>query len=333
MIQTTVVGSYPVPDWLLASPGRQALLDATAVVLKTQELAGIDLVADGELYRFDPDHPETNGMIDYFVRPLAGVRSAVTRTDIADFRGMKGMGFRTRPAAVVEGPVGEGMLNLVDDYHRVRALTETPLKFTVTGPHMLAKTLLDRHYGRLPDLCLALAGVLAGQIREIGAEVVQIDEANITGAPEEAAWAAEALNVMLDAVPETPALHLCFGNYGGQSIQKGHWQSLIGYINRLHVDHVVLELAFRGEEELTYLRDIRPEIGLGIGVIDIKTTVVESPERVARQIEAAARVLGPERIRFVHPDCGFWMLQRSIADAKMRALVGGRDLFEGRRRG
>jgi 5-methyltetrahydropteroyltriglutamate--homocysteine methyltransferase len=330
MIQTTVVGSYPVPDWLLASPSRQALLDATAVVLKTQELAGIDLVADGELYRFNPDHPETNGMIDYFVRPLAGVRSAVTRTDIVDFRRMKGMGFRTRPAAVVEGPVGEGMLNLVDDYHRVRALTATPLKFTVTGPHMLAKTLLDRHYGRLPDLCLALADVLAGQIREIGAEVVQIDEANITGAPEEAAWAAEALNVMLDAVPETPAVHLCFGNYGGQSIQKGHWQSLIGYINRLHTDHMVLEFAFRGESELVHLRDIRPEIGLGIGVIDIKTTVVESPELVARRIEAAAKVAGVERIRYVHPDCGFWMLKRSIADAKMRALVKGLGMFEGK---
>ena len=77
----------------------------------------------------------------------------------------------------------------------------------------------------------------------------------------------------------------------------------------------------------------RPEIGLGIGVIDIKTTVIESAEEVARRIETAARVVGVERIKYVHPDCGFWMLQRSIADGKMRALVQGRDLFEGRRSG
>ena len=72
-ILTTVVGSYPVPDWLAAAPSAQALADATRVVLHTQEQAGIDLVCDGELYRFDLNHPETYGMIEYFVLPLAGV--------------------------------------------------------------------------------------------------------------------------------------------------------------------------------------------------------------------------------------------------------------------
>ncbi len=329
-MKTTVVGSYPIIDWLVAAPSQQALNDATSVVLKTQELAGLDVIADGELYRFDINHPETNGMIEYFVNPLEGIRSQVTRKDVADFRKKQGMGFRTKPAAVVEGPLGEGMLNLVDDYRRVRALTAAPLKFTITGPHMLSKTLLDHHYPDVPELAHALAGVLAAQVKEIDAEIVQLDEANITGSPEEADWAASALNVMLDAVQNTPAVHMCFGNYGGQSIQKGHWQTLIGYINQLHTDHMVLEFAYRGEEELQYLNDIRPEIGLGIGVIDIKKTVVESPELIARRIEAAANAVGVDRIRYVHPDCGFWMLKRSIADAKMRALVKGRDLFEGK---
>ncbi len=72
---TTVVGSYPVPEWLRAYPTRQNLIDATMVVLKTQEREGIDVVADGELYRFDVNHPETNGMIDYFVRPLDGTQT------------------------------------------------------------------------------------------------------------------------------------------------------------------------------------------------------------------------------------------------------------------
>ena len=75
MIQTTVVGSYPVPSWLRVYNTRESLRDAMLVVLKTQELAGIDVVADGELYRWDINHPETNGMIDYFVRPLQGVQA------------------------------------------------------------------------------------------------------------------------------------------------------------------------------------------------------------------------------------------------------------------
>src|SRR5213075_3255297 len=93
-IRTTVVGSYPVPEWLVALPSQQALMDATRVVFKTQEMAGIDVVADGELYRFDINHPDTNGMIEYFIRPLSGVRSSIGRSDIEEFSRQEGMGFR-----------------------------------------------------------------------------------------------------------------------------------------------------------------------------------------------------------------------------------------------
>jgi 5-methyltetrahydropteroyltriglutamate--homocysteine methyltransferase len=317
-------------DWLAALPSSQALHDATAVVLKIQELAGIDVVGDGELYRFDVNHPETNGMIEYFVRPLGNVRGNITRSDVAAFAKRAGMGFRVRPAAVVEGPIDEGTLNLVDDYGRIRSLTRSELKFTVTGPHMLSKTLLDHHYKDVSELAHALGEVIGDQVSEIDADIVQLDEANITGSPEEWEWAASSLNLVLDRVQKTPAVHMCFGNYGGQSIQKGTWASLLDYMNSLHVDHMVLEFAFRGYDELAYLKELKPEIGIGLGVIDIKSTVVESPELIARRIEEAAKTLGTERIRYVHPDCGFWMLKRSIADRKMRALVKGRDLFEGR---
>src|SRR5688500_15369449 len=85
-IKTTVVGSYPIPDWLAAHPSEQALIDATRVVLHTQESAGIDLVCDGELSRFDVNHPETNGMIEYFVRPMAGIRTAITFGELVAYR-------------------------------------------------------------------------------------------------------------------------------------------------------------------------------------------------------------------------------------------------------
>ena len=76
-ILTTTVGSYPVPDWLSALPSEQALIDATRVVFDVQRQAGIDLPTDGELYRFDVNHPDTNGMIDYFVRRLGAIRSDI----------------------------------------------------------------------------------------------------------------------------------------------------------------------------------------------------------------------------------------------------------------
>ncbi len=331
-IQTTLVGSYPVPSWLVAHPGEQALKDATAVVLHLQELAGIDLVVDGELYRFDPNHPETNGMIEYFVRPMNGIRSEIRRSDIELFRKQEHLGFRRRPAAVVEGPVGEGTLDLVEAYQRVAALSLRPIKFTLTSPYMLARVLLDTHYHDHHALTLALADVLAAQVRFIDAAVVQVDEANLPGRPEDAALAAEAINRILDAVPGKPAVHLCFGNYGGQRVQAGNWAKLARFFDALHADHIVLELARPGYGDLEMLRDINPNLKLGIGVIDIKTTVVEKPSEVAGRIQEAADLLGgAERIAYVHPDCGFWMLARSIADAKIHALVAGRDLFEGKK--
>src|SRR5437773_9654706 len=84
-ILTTTVGSYPVPDWLAALPSEQSLLDATRVIFNIQRQAGIDLPTDGELYRFDINHPDTNGMIDYFVRPLAGVSTKVGASSWRDF--------------------------------------------------------------------------------------------------------------------------------------------------------------------------------------------------------------------------------------------------------
>jgi 5-methyltetrahydropteroyltriglutamate--homocysteine methyltransferase len=333
-IRTTVVGSYPVPDWLVALPSQQSLIDATRVVFKTQEMAGIDVVADGELYRFDINHPDTNGMIEYFTRPMSGIRSAVTRADIATFAKQEGMGFRAEPAGVVEGEIGEGTLNLPRDYRRARALTRHAMKFTLTGPHMLCKTLMDRHYKSRPELAMAIGRALAAQVGEIDADVIQVDEANITGHPDESDWAADAMNAVLDAATRAKerGVHMCFGNYGGQSIQRGTWAKLIRYLNRLHCDHVVLEFAFRGYDELAHFRDqLDPRIALGIGVIDIKVNTVESPDEVARRIEAAEKQVGEGRITWVHPDCGFWMNKRSIADRKMEALVKGRDLFIGDR--
>jgi 5-methyltetrahydropteroyltriglutamate--homocysteine methyltransferase len=328
-IRTTVVGSYPLPGWLAARPNAVHLRDAVLVVLKTQELAGIDVVTDGELSRFDVNHPDTNGMIDYFVRPLEGVRSALSRAEREAFRRQPGMGFRAQPAGVVHGRIGEGSLNLPAAYEMVKGLTDRPLKFTLTSPYMLAKTLLDSHYGDRRALLMDLAEALRAQVQAIDATVVQVDEANLPGSPGDGPLAAEAINHVLGGARGEKAVHLCFGNYGGQTIQSGFYRELLPFFNALACDHLVLEFARRGYDELDVFRDLKPSIALGVGVIDIKDNEVETPSEVARRIEQAVKVLGAERVRWVHPDCGFWMVLRSVADRKMRALVEGRNLYCG----
>jgi 5-methyltetrahydropteroyltriglutamate--homocysteine methyltransferase len=328
-IQTTVVGSYPIPQWLYGNPSRVALRDAVMVVLKTQELAGLDVVADGELNRFDPSHPETNGMIDYFTSRMSGVQTRFSISDIEAFRSDAGMSFRKAPAGIVTAELGEGVLNLPADFEFTAGLTRLPLKFTCTGPHMLAKTLTDRYYGSTPKLAMAIACVLRRQLERIPAAVVQIDEANISGHPEDREWAAEAINHVLDGVRTERAVHVCFGNYGGQVIQKGFWRDLLPFLNALHANHLVLEFARRGYDELPVFRDLDPRIGLGLGVVDIKDNVIETADQIASRIEHAAKVLGEGRVQWIHPDCGFWMLPRNVADGKMRALVEGRDLYHG----
>src|SRR3989442_15517881 len=145
-ILTTAVGSYPVPDWLVALPSEQALLDATRVVFNLQLQAGIDLPTDGELYRFDVNHPDTNGMIEYFVHKFGGVRREVGRSDTAAFRAKTEMRFRNKPAAIVIGPIAEGILNLPEDCARAASVAGGPFKFTITSPYMLAPPLLDEHH-------------------------------------------------------------------------------------------------------------------------------------------------------------------------------------------
>ena len=328
-ILTTTVGSYPVPDWLAALPSEQALIDATRVVFDIQRQAGIDLPTDGELYRFDVNHPDTNGMIDYFVGKMSGITTKVGKSHTEAFRQKSEMKFRAKPAGIVIGAIGEGSLNLLSDCERAATVAGGPFKFTITSPYMLARTLLNLHYKNFETLTLEIADILAQQVKGLPCSCVQVDEANIPGNPEHGPLAAKAINKILDAVEVEKAVHFCFGNYGGQTIQQGAWKDLIAFLNSLHADHLVLELAHRPESDLEALVEIDPKIKLGIGVVDIKVNHIETPDEIAARIETAAKKIGKDRIRYVHPDCGFWMLKRSIADRKIAALVKGRDKFLG----
>ena len=329
-IKTTVVGSYPVLPWMVGNPSRLVLRDAVMAVLKTQELAGLDLVTDGELMRFDANHPEANGMVDYFVSRLDGIRQSFSPFESERYRADRAAGSLALGPAAVVAKIGDGSLNLPRDCEFARALTRLPFKFTCTGPHMLARVLNNTYYADLPELAMDIAAVLRRQLELVEADTVQLDEASIAGFPQDTRWAADAINHVLGGVLNEKAVHICFGNYGGQPMLTGFWRDLVPFLNSLDADHLVLEFARRGYGELGVFADLDRRIGLGIGVIDIKDNEVETPELIASRIEHIVDAIGEQRLRYVHPDCGFWMLQRSVVDRKIRALVAGRDLFEGR---
>lgn len=331
-IRTTVVGSYPVPDWLKSLPNEETMVDAMTVAMRAQELAGIDVIADGEIGRWNLQRNAPGGMVERFVEPMEGVQWRLTRQQAELFRSRAETAYRSAAPGIVRGPIGSGMLDLKREWDRARALTHCPLKFTVTSPYMMAKVLADDYYHDRHQLALAFADVLAQQLRGVEADVVQVDEPNLPGSPEDSEVAAEAINIVLAAVqPGQKAVHLCFGNYGGQTIQRGDYARLIGFCNTLRCDHLVLETSRRPREEIVALKEITPPVMLGIGVIDVKDLQIETPEQVARRIETLSELVGPGRIGWVHPDCGLRMLPRAVADGKLRALVVGRDLFWGAR--
>ena len=164
-IKTTTIGSYPVLSWMIGNTSRQVLRDAIMVVLKSQENAGIDLVTDGELMRFDPNNPETNGMVDYFVSRMDGLRKQFSVSDVDRFRADRALGYDLLTPGVVTSPVGEGTLNLPRDFEFVRGLTRSPLKFTCTGPHMLSRVLTNCYYKDVADLAMDIADILRSSWR------------------------------------------------------------------------------------------------------------------------------------------------------------------------
>jgi 5-methyltetrahydropteroyltriglutamate--homocysteine methyltransferase len=332
MIQTTVVGSYPVPTWLKAHPSPEAIRDAVRVVLQVQEHAGIEILSDGELTRWNAREFRPSGMVERFVAQMDGFATNATSVQRAAYRKRDDVAYRSNPPAVVIGELGPGRLDLEGEWRAAAELTSRPLKFTVTSPYMIAKLVQDDWYGNFAQLVSRVASVLAEEIAPIGAAVVQVDEPNLPGSPHDGLIAAEAINKVLANVQCEAAVHLCFGNFGGQRVQQGDYGYLLDFFDHLTCDHLVLETTRRPSEEIRLLRDVKAEMAFGFGVIDVKDLQVESATQVAKRIETLATLVGEDRIKYVHPDCGLSHLPREVADRKLAALTAGRDLFVGNRR-
>ena len=258
-IRTTVVGSYPVPDWLVAAPSEQALIDATRVVIATQEQAGVDVVCDGELYRFDVNHPETNGMIEYFVRPMQGVRHEhdVRRSDRLPRR-CPGCAFAPGRRASSRGRSRSGTLDLPLACQRAAGARHAHLQVHRHRPahagQDAARPPLPRHAPSWrtrsptcsPSRCVISTPTSSSSTRPTCPAI----RTNGSGRHRRSTASSTRCKT-------TPAVHLCFGNYGGQSVQHGTWEQLMRYLNALHADHVVLECAHRPPEELAVFKELQ----------------------------------------------------------------------------
>lgn len=329
-MKTTVVGSYPVPSWLKIDPSPEAIRDAVRVVLQVQQQAGIDVVSDGELTRWNAREHRPSGMVERFAGRMEGVATVASAAQRLAFEARPDVAYRGTPAGVVVGELGPGTLDLELDWRVAAALTSQPLKFTVTSPYMIAKLLHDEWYRDFPSLLQRVADILAEQVARVGAAVVQVDEPNLPGSPQDAILAADAINRVLTCVTGEAAVHLCFGNFGGQRVQQGDYRHLLDFFNHLQCGHLVLETTRRPLDELRLLRDVKPTIAFGLGVIDVKDLQVEQPGHVAARIEQLAGIIEPNRIKYVHPDCGLSHLPREVADRKLAALTAGRNLFANR---
>jgi 5-methyltetrahydropteroyltriglutamate--homocysteine methyltransferase len=322
LLPTTVVGSYSVPEWLerLKTDYYQRRISAAHLneihevaikaALMDQELAGLDIVSDGELRR-DND-------VDYLLARIPGIEIPHrAKTDYYDYYDAQ----VTRPLPE-PGTIAVG---LAADYVFTRAHTAKPVKFSFTGPFSLSRRIRDSAYADPADLVRALARWLNSQARELadaGADLLQIDEPFLAGYPEAAGLAVEAVNIVTAGVDVSWALHVCYGNRYARPLWEGHYDFLFPAVLAADVDQLVLEFARKGPGDLALFRQYDWDRGVGLGVIDVKTTEVESPDLVASRIRRALDVVAAERLT-VNPDCGLRHLPADVARAKLRALVAG----------
>ena len=310
ILPTTVVGSYSMPGWLerlkteyFARRISRHELDeihdaAVKAAIKDQEVCGIDIISDGELRR--------DNMIDYFAERLPGVQTDHTSKKFYyDFYD-----------SVVRGKIPMASLRLADDFRFLAAFTDRATKFCVTGPHSLVKRIKDEYYKNEEAFAMDLARVMNMELKELaraGARYIQIDEPYYSGFPEDLQWGVKVVNTLVEGVDAKIALHVCYGNRYGKPSWAGNYRYLFP---------AILEAKRRGGEDLELFKEFPNKFEIGIGVIDVKTHEVETPDIVAERIRKALKFIPAERI-FVLPDCGLLHLPQEVAFAKLRTMVQG----------
>jgi 5-methyltetrahydropteroyltriglutamate--homocysteine methyltransferase len=330
LIPTTVVGSYPQPDWLVDRenlrsrlPPRvrvrelwrvpepyleQAQDDATLVAIRAMERAGIAIISDGEIRR--------ESYSNRFATALEGMDldnpgTAIDRTG------------HPNPVPRVVGPVRRARPVEVRDLVFLRRNTDHRIKITVPGPFTVAQQAQNDYYPDDRALALDLAAAINEEIKDLfaaGADVVQIDEPYLQARPEKArAYGVEVINRALDGVQGTTALHMCFG-YAAIVHNRAGEYAFLPELNDCIAQQISLEAA-QPNLDLSALKAL-PSKTIMLGVLNLGTPEVETAEEVAGRIRAALRYIEPQRL-IVAPDCGMKYLPREVAFGKLQAMARG----------
>lgn len=318
-LPTSVIGSYSMPEWLERAKNEylsrrvsrrdlDEMHDAVRkAAIKDQEVAGIDIVSDGEAHR--------DNMIDYFTERMPGVSvDQGSKRFYYDFY-----------ESVVRSKLATGTLGLSEEARFLGRFTDRRSKISISGPHTLVKRIRNLHYESEEAFALDLGRVLNLEMKELvraGAKELQIDEPYYSGFPEDMPWAVRAINAMVDGVDATITLHVCYGNRYGKPSFEGSYRYLFPAILDAKVQAVSLEFARRGEEDLQLFKEFNVPFTVGLGVIDVKTQEVETPAFVADRIRRALEVIPAERL-VINPDCGLVRLPQELAFKKLCAMVEG----------
>ncbi len=318
-LPTTMVGSYSMPGWLerlktdyFARRISRSDLDdihdtVVKAAIKDQEIAGLDVVTDGELRR--------DNMIDYFIERLPGVQID---------RSSKKFYYDFYDSEVV-GKIPMASLGLVEDFKFLLANTERVPKVCVTGPHSLTKRIRNKYYPTEAALAMDIARVMNVELKELvkaGARLIQIDEPYYSGFPEDLDWGIGVLNALVEGVDAKIAVHICYGNRYGKPSWEGSYRYLFPRILDAKIHQLSLEFARRGGEDLELFKELCVPFELGAGVIDVKTHIAETPDIVAQRIRKVIEFVPAEQL-VILPDCGLFHVPRDIAFAKLRAMVQG----------
>jgi 5-methyltetrahydropteroyltriglutamate--homocysteine methyltransferase len=332
MITTTVVGSYPQPNWLIdrdklgskvprvrapeiwrvAPPFlEQAQDDATLLAIRDMELASIDIITDGEMRR--------ESYSNRFATTLEGVDIENPGTTI-NRTGVRSVVPRIAGPIRRRGPVE------VRDVEFLRANTRRRIKITLPGPFTMAQQAQDDYYKDEEALAMAYAAAVNDELKDLkraGADVVQLDEPWLQARAERAArYGVKAINRALDGVEGTTVVHLCFG-YAAAVKDKPSGYSFLGQLADTRASQISIEAA-QPHLDLAVVKELAPK-SVMVGVIDLSTSAIETPAQVAERIRAALKYLPAEKL-VVAPDCGMKYLPREAAFGKLMALAQGADI-------
>jgi len=331
LLPTTLVGSYPQPDWLIDRrhladivPPRArapelwrveekflelAQDDATILAIREQERAGIDIVTDGEMRR--------ESYSNRFATELEGMDNDNPAQVPARTPGR----FQIVPRVV--GKLRRKHPVQVRDVEFLRANTEQRIKITIPGPFTMTQQLFDEHYRDETALAMDCAAALNEEIKDMfaaGADVVQLDEPFLQAQPEKAReFGIASINRALEGVKGTTAVHLCFG-YAARVKNKPSGYSFLAELERSKADQISIETA-QPKLDCSVLAKL-PSKTILLGVLDLADMSIESPETIAARIRRALPYVAPERI-VVAPDCGLKYLPRDVAFGKMKAMADG----------